>query len=291
MFYRSVNETIINSESVDGNHTSSYVHKDKKSFEYGRLTYALDTDLAQNDILLNWKHGSLNVVEEIFNRAPMYMNLLSLRGYKNILFVGHYNSGAQKYWYHVAKSDYVIHQQPAERSGQERVVDFNLIMQFLPIIRLSHGYTNFNMHVLQPPEWRHRHIVHSLYNRYGVDLLPADKQYKHGVDHINIETPPDVKYDAVVFAGVPKEYDDTTFSIDNVREVFAPYCVEGFDIVDLYYQDKDHGKYVGGATKDITSELTATFTNRSFWDDKMNTYEQETREIEFSLMKDMVTVY
>jgi hypothetical protein len=289
MFYRTSNETI--TKKVDDKFISTYVHKKRKSTEYGRLNYLIEAELIRNDISLYYKHGSLNVVAEIFNRAPMYLNFLSLRGYKNILFVGHYNSGAQKYWHHPAKSDYVVHQQPPERSAQERVADFNLIMQFLPVVRMAYGYTSFNMHVLQPPEWRHRHIVHALYNRYGVDLLPVNKQYKHGMSSLDITPPPEFKYDAVVFAGVPKEYDDTTFDISDVRKTFEPYCVKGFDIVDLYYQDKDNGKYIGGYTKDITTELTAVFTNRSFWDDRMNSYRPETKEIEYNLMKDMVSVY
>ena len=130
------------------------------------------------------------------------------------------------------------------------MTDPNIWVQFLPMVFQAYRYWDLNgyfteMHTAVPSESRHRGIMHGLYKRYEMDLVPMSQQYKHGQESVSIETPPDTNYDCVIFAGVPKETEDTEVTHHHIRSTFAPYCENGFDIIDLNYQYHDSQKHVG----------------------------------------------
>lgn len=292
MHYRAVNETVIKSRPhvKTGDITGTFIHAWKKATAWGQLNYKMEKDIEINDLVVNWKNEDVHTVSEVFNRVPMMLNIISMTGARKILFVGHYNA-AVKTWYHPAKSDRIIHTQPPERSTEDTVVNLNIVSQFIPIVKMAYGYTNFEMHTLKPPESRHRQLMHGLYGRYGIDLIPCDRQYKHGHNSIEIQPPRDTQYDMVVFAGVPKHEDGTRFTKAQVKAVFAPYCTEDFKIMDIYYQNKDEEKYIGGTQVSTKDYVTKAFTNRSLWDDSFRNGTELNRQVESSLLEGMISIY
>jgi hypothetical protein len=250
----------------------------------------LTNELEQNDRRVYWKNDHCNTLHEAFNRLPLYLNILSLRGYEKILFVGHFNA-AEKHWTHSPSSDRIIHNTPAEQWSKERVVDMNVVMQFLPMVKMDYGYRSFDMHVLVPPESRHRDIMHSMYKQYKVDLVPCSWQYKHGMDNCHITPPPDQKYDAIVFAGVPKARDDISFTKNRIHKIFGQHMTKDYDIIDLYYQNEDPMKFYGDTKEDLNTELVNVWANRALWDDKYTGLRPESKQIEFDILKLMFNVY
>lgn len=290
MFYRPVNELIALSPRDFLNYSRGvYIHKNHKKNQWGKLNYLITGEVRKNDIDLIWKDEYSHTVSEVFNSVPMYLNYLSLRGFRKILFVGHYNS-AQKSWLFDRKSDRNIFPTPSYHSMSDTMVDPNVVLQFLPIVRMAYKFTEFEMHTLVPPESRHRKLMHALYKRYEIDLVPCDKQYKHGRS-IEIDVPPDTKYDCVVFAGVPKETEDTSFSLNDIKEVFAPYCKPGFGIVDLNYQDPDSDKFIQGAVAVNEEYLNEMFIIRNVWDDKFRSESSENRAIEYAKIDNTISAY
>ena len=290
MFYRPQNELIITSPRNEENRSGGeYIHKEHKKNQWGKLNYLITGEIRKNEIDLKWKDKDCHTVSEVFNYVPMFLNYLSLKGYKKVLFVGHYNSG-QKSWLHLRKSDRNLHSTPTHRSLHDTMVDYNVLLQFLPIVRMAYGYTNFEMHTLVPPESRHRKLMHALYKRYEIDLVPCNQQYKHGRS-IDIDMPKDTQYDAVVFAGVPKEFEGTEFSHHQVRSAFAPYCEEGFDMIDMNYQNPDLSKYIGGATENNEDYLNEVFVTRNIWDDAFRNQIADDRAIEYAVLNDTIKCY
>ena len=290
MFYRPINELIVKTTRDDNNSsTGTYIHKEHKKNQWGKLNYLMTGETKKNDIELRWKDLYSHTVNNVFNYCPMVLNYLSLKGYKKILFVGHYNSG-QKSWVMDRKSDRNIYPTPSYHSLKTTMVDPNVWLQFLPIVRMAYGYTNFEMHTLSPPESRHRKLMNALYKRYEIDLVPCSQQYKHGRS-IDIDIPPDTKYDAVVFAGVPKETEDTSFSLHHVKSVFAPYCTKDFEFIDLCYQDPDVDKYIQGAVQSNEEHLNEVFVTRSIWDDKFRESEDEDRATEYAILDGTISSY
>ena len=289
MFYRQVTELVTDTPRVDGVSTGRYVHKEHKKTEWGKLNFRLGSEITKNDLVTRWKDEHSHTVNDVFNYVPMVLNYIALKGYKKVLFVGHFNA-AQSVWQFPRKSDRSVHLTPSVKSMEETMVDPNIWIQFLPIVKMAYGYTGFEMHTLVPPESRHRQLMHSLYQRYEIDLVPCTKQYKHG-RNIEIDMIPDTSYDCVVFGGVPKETEDREFSHLNVRSTFAPYCKEGFDIIDINYQDPDPSKYIGGAVEDNTQWLNEVFVDRVIWDDKFREENEDDRAIEYSILNDMIKSY
>ncbi len=291
MFYRTANELIIDEPRSEGTGTSvgKYIHHTTKKDAWGRLNFLIDGEIRKNNLTLRWHDVDANTVNDVFNYVPMILNYLSLKGYKKILFVGHYNSAVRS-WTFQRGTDRQIHSTPTVKSLEDTMVDPNVWSQFVPIVKMAYGY-DLEIHTVVPTELRHRKLMHSLYKRYEVDLVPADKQYKHGMESLNIDMPVDTRYDAVVFAGVPKETENTSFSHHHVRSVFGPYCEPDFDIVDINYQDPDKAKYIDGAVENNNQWLNEVFVGRSIWDNKFRELPQGDRAIEYSVLNDMIRCY
>jgi hypothetical protein len=286
MYYRTANELLINSPRVNGTSVSRYIHRDTKKDAWGRLNFLIAGEIKKNDLTLRWHDADANTVNDVFNYVPMILNYLSLKGYRKILFVGHYNSAVRS-WTFQRGTDRNIHMTPTVKAHEDTMVDPNVWTQFIPIVKMAYGY-DVEMHTVVPPELRHRKLMHSLYKRYEVDLVPADKQYKGGQESLGISPPPDTTYDCVVLAGVPKETEGTAFTYHHVKSVFAPYCDESFDIIDINYQDPDKAKYIEGAVEENEEWLNQVFVNRSIWDNKFREMSEEDRAIEYSVLDGMI---
>lgn len=289
MFYRPVNELIVGSPRVDGTSEGKYIHKERKKNQWGKLNYLATGEVKKNDLVTRWKDAHSHTVNDVFNYVPMLLNYIALKGYQKVLFVGHFNA-AQRSWTFPRGTDRQIHSTPTVKSLQDTMVDPNIWSQFIPIVKMAYGY-DIEMHTLVPPESRHRQLMHALYKRYEIDLLPCNKQYKHGATSLDIDIPPDTKYDCIVFAGVPKETEDNSFSHHHIKSVFAPYCHTGFDIIDINYQNPDPAKYIGGAVEDNRQWLNEVFVGRSIWDNKFRELSEEDRAIEYSILNDMIRCY
>jgi len=292
MYYRANNELIVTSERDDNGATvSRFVDKNKKKDQWGKLNYIISGEIRKNDLHTRYKDFHSHTVNEVFNYCPIILNYLAIRGYKKVLFVGHFNA-AQRSWTFPRSSDRCLFPTPSFRSTEDTMVDPHIWAQFLPIVRMAYGY-EFEMHTLVPPESRHRQLMHSLYKRYQVDLVPCSNQYRH-VDDVTITTPPidgDDLYDAVVFAGVPKSNEDRSFTISDVKRQFNKYCTQEVDYIDLNYQDPDDKKFVNGALRPNSEWLHECFALRGVWDETFNNISSEDRALEYKMIDTMINSY
>lgn len=288
MNHRNKNELIAVERSPTNTTTSRYIHKSHKQTEWGRLNYTIGREVRQNDIVLRWKDRWSHTVNDVFNYCPMFLNYLAIKGYKKILFVGHFNAG-QKSWTINRKMDRVLHQSPTYNSRDDTMVDPNIWLQFLPIVRMAYGYNSFDMHTLVPKEGKHRGIMNALYRRYECDLINCNKQYKKGRVNMSIDRLPDTQYDCVVLAGVPKdEQDQDLISHHHIRAEFASYCTENFDIVDL--------RYGAAALQEGTPEpnqyyLNDVFAIRNIWDDRFREELVADKNIQYRILDESIRCY
>lgn len=296
MIYRAVNELVAHQNRRYGSSLGKYIHNEQKKNAWGKLNYFLGGEQRKNDIDVSWQDADSHTVSDVFNYCPMILNYLTLRGYANVLFVGHFLTG-QKKWYFPRDGDRSLFDTPAHKAQEQSMVDPNIWVQFIPLVHQAYNYYEpsgyrMSMHTCQPPESRHRGIMHGVYQRYEIDLVPVAKQYKHADDvSISIDTPRGHKYDCIVFAGVPKKTEDTQFSHHHVRSIFAPYCQEKFDIVDLNFQPEDYSKHIEGVTLKNDEWLNEVFAIRNIWDDHFRDLPEEDKAIEYAILDNMISTY
>jgi hypothetical protein len=289
MYYRAQNELIVTSErDENGSTVSRFVDKNKKKDQWGKLNYIIGGEIRKNDLHTRYKDKYSHTVNEVFNYCPIVLNYIALRGYKKVLFVGHFNA-AQRSWTFPRKSDRNLFPTPAFRSSEDTMVDPHIWVQFLPIVRMAYGY-DFEMHTVSPPESRNRQLMHSLYKRYQVDLVPSNMQYKH-VNHASVTTTETARYDCVVFAGVPKSDEDVEFTINEVKNNFQSICTPDADFIDLNYQDPDDKKFVNGALYPNSEWLHECFALRGVWDETFNNISSEDRALEYKMIDTMINSY
>ena len=289
MYYRAQNELIVKGpRGDDGSTTSEFVERGHKKAMWGKLNYLIGAEVAKNDLRTRWKDRHAHTVNDAFNYCPMILNYIASRGFQRVLFVGHFNA-AQRSWTFPRSSDRNLYATPSYHSANDTMVDPHIWLQFLPIVHASYRYRN-QMHVLVPPESRHRQLMHALYRRYELNLLPCTRQYKYGR---NFEMTPlnKFKYDCVVFAGVPKDEEGHAFTIDMIEDQLAPYCANNFTVIDLNYQDPDANKFIGGATRDNRETLHEVFSIRGVWDESYRSASAEDRQIEYKTLDNIITEY
>jgi len=285
MFFNLENELILR-QKLDGESLYQFVYGAEKSTIDSKISGNINAETRDQGVYLETRRDGLNVVHEIINRVPMLLNLLQNREYKNILFVGHFHSG-QPSWVLDEYQDRVVDILPEDRKA---IADQNVLVQFLPILHKMMGYKG-NFSVCVPPEPQHRGLVHSMYNMVGCDSLPTTVQYRHGMtaDDFGITVEPTGKFDAVVFLGCPKKSSEVSFSASRVEQLFAPYCTEDFDLVDLYYGAPDAAKWKNGVKKDIATDLDVVLTTRATWDSAVKVDGVSPEEVE--ILKRTVKVF
>lgn len=289
MYYRAQNELIISSSrDSEGSSVSTFVTKEHKKNQWGKLNYLLGAEIKKNDLNTRIKDRYSHTVNEVFNYCPMILNYIALRGYKKVLFVGHFNA-AQYSWSFPRKSDRNLYPTPSYRSSEDTMIDPHIWSQFLPVVRHAYGY-DFSMHTLVPPESRHRQLMHALYKRYEIDLIPCSKQYKH-VRDIDIAPLDGHKYDCIVFAGVPKTNEEDSFRHDDIKRTFGKYCEDKFGIIDLNYQDPDEKKFISGAILPNSEWLHECFALRGVWDVNFRSITSEDKQLEYSMLDTMINAY
>ena len=300
MFYRDDQETIISSVDQHGDAVMTWVTQHHKLESFRFINSRIENAVRDQDIVLTYKNEWCHSVAETINRAPMYCNFLTSRGYQNILFVGHFWVG-QYNWLHPRKevdpTSGMLYPFPPERDNKPWYPDIDVITQFIPIIHRLWNYSP-KITIVRPPEPRHKGVVHHLYNLFKVseNLIESNKQYKHGEDTFELlnwepQNSSDL-FDAVVFAGVPMKDGDQSFQLSQLKEIFNPYVTSNCEYVDIY-----QNQGVDGDTRffrnrdreqDVTGSLGAVITARAVWDRETR---NQGRKEEYGFLKNQIRVF
>jgi hypothetical protein len=302
MFWRDEQEPIISSTDTNGNSTLTYVYQEQKLETYRWLNSRIVNALRSKDIILKYKSEEVHMVAEAMNRVPMYCNLLTSLGYKNILFIGHFNA-AQYSWLLDRKEVFpetrMYDAFPPERNGFLHYPDPHVLFQFIPIFMKHWGYSP-KITFVRPPEPRHKGIIHHLYNLFKVSdqMVTCNVQYKHGMTEEEIAfggTDPDNPFDAVVFAGVPKMPGKDSFTMSDVKDAFAAYVTPNCEFVDLWaqYDDSEFGghRFFNDEHKhevDAEEAISEVFHTRAMWDQESR---NSGRPEEYNFMRRMVKIF
>ena len=289
MYYRPKNELIITSpRQEEGSSVSKFVHANHKRNMWGKLNYLIDFEVKKNDLVLHWRDQYSHSVDKIFGLCPLILNYFSLRGFENILFVGHYDR-ATRYWT-LPRKESSLFPTPSIDSESLSHADLNIAIQFIPIVKMAYGYNNLNIHTLVPEESKYRAIVHSLYRRYEIDAIPCDKQYMYG-RNITIKPLPDTKYDAVVFGACTNDFVTEDFSISDVKSDFADLTHEGSKFIELKYSDRNTQRFIGGSIEPNDDWLTQVFANHSLWDRGFVSLSDRDKKIFYEEVNNIITCY
>ena len=284
MFYNPKEETLLR----DGE-TMSYMPSTSKSVLFNFLNDSLKQSTTRKGKYVRYKNEEVHSVEEAFSRGTMMCNALASRGYKNILFVGHYND-FQTHWMLDKFSGRMVDVMPEDRSGMQTFPDLNIISQFVPLVMRAFAYDS-KFSLVRPPEAKHKGVMHDSYEKFSLDQksLSCSAQYKHGMPAWSMDAEKEDKFDAVVFLGVPMHDPEVGFEEDQVRETFAPYCTPDFEMVDIYYGANYPNKWQNGDKKDFTPHIETAFTVRVSWDDEFSGKYDNSEE--FDIMDRMFSVY
>ena len=128
MFFNDKDEIILK----DGS-TESFISGEEKLGLSRHLNSVAKDVTVKRGKYLRYKNDELNVIEEAINRAPMFCNALMSRGYKNILFVGHYNDH-QTHWMLDKFAGRMVDVLPEEREDMQTFPDLNIVSQFIPLV-------------------------------------------------------------------------------------------------------------------------------------------------------------
>lgn len=281
MFYNSKDEVIL----TDGT-KQEFVSGEYKEVYARFFNNALKVTTTKSGKYLRYKNDEVNMVEESLSRAPMFCNALKTRGYKNILFVGHFND-AQTHWMLDQFAGRMIDLLPPERSTMQTFPDMNIVAQFIPLVMKTFKYEG-DFTIVRPPENKYQGVMHELYtiNEMMPQTQTCSQQYKHGQDAWTLEGEHE-KFDAVVFLGVPMTDKQVGFEESQVREIFAPYCTPEFEMVDIYYGAPSSVKWYNGEKKESDSMVDTAFSIRSQWDEDT----AKGRPEESDIMKRMISVF
>lgn len=281
MFYNSKDEVIFKNSQ-----TQAFFPEAEKV----RLAQFLNNQLKELTTIsgkyLRYKNPEINMVEEALSRAPMFVNALMSRGYKNILFVGHFNDG-QTHWMLDELAGRMIDIMPAERMAMQSFPDMNIIAQFIPTLMKIYQY-DCSFVIPRPPEDKYKGVMHDIYDINGMkeNFMACSQQYKHGQSTWTLEGEHE-KFDAVVFLGVPMTDKEVGFEESQVREIFAPHCTPEFEMVDIYYGAPSSVKWFNGEKKESDSMVDTAFSIRSQWDEDT----AKGRPEESDIMKRMISVF
>jgi hypothetical protein len=279
MFLNTGTETILLSDGTQ-KHVSEI-----KDLMARNMNAVLNLQTNQKGLYLRHSNSEVNVSEEMLSRGPMFCNALMSRGYKNILFVGHFNSG-QSNWILDQEAGRMINVMPPERHEMHSFPDLNIVAQSIPMIMKTFDY-DCEVTIARPPEDKHKGAMHQMYNAFSSECVAlCSHQYKHGQSSWTLEGEHE-KFDAVVFLGVPMQDQEVGFEDDQVREIFAPMCTPEFDMVDIYYGAPSAVKWFNGEEKDSKTMVDTAFTLRSIWDEDMS----EGRPEESMIMHSMIKVF
>jgi len=146
-------------------------------------------------------------------------NFFSCMDYQNILFIPSFRQG--KYPDGLMDANYVL-------------IKPNAAQHMAPIINKKFDCAP-NIYVAYPEG--HTSMYHDQYQEFDVNIIPASGMYSMGMGGYTVTPPEGVVFDAVYFAGHDIEW-GTTFNASDIKEDFAQYCTEDFDIIDHFENEE-----------------------------------------------------
>jgi hypothetical protein len=298
MFWRDEQEPIISSNDTHGDSTLTYISQDEKLETHRWLNSRIVNAVKSQDLVLRYKTEEVHMVAEAMNRVPMYCNLITSLGYKNILFIGHFNTSQYKWLLDRKEVDPNTRMYdcfPPERNGFLHYPDPHILFQFIPIFMKHWGYEP-KITFARPPESRHKGIIHHLYNLFKVteQMVTCNIQYKHGMTEEEITfggTDPDERFDAVIFAGVPKLSNKNSFTMSDVKDAFGAYITPNCEFVDLWAQYDTENRFFNDEHRhevDTEEAIAEVFHTRAMWDKESR---NATRPEEYNFMRRMVRIF
>ena len=271
MQYLDGSEFVVNNIDSDGITINRMISQAQKSSAGSQLLGHMKNFVRTIDDKLTyssfWPFVAGRLPVHLNNLAQMYHN-------KKVLVVGHYDRLHQHNFMNGDLHDPV----PMESVGLTEYMNYNTCYQFIPLLNVLYEY-NLDFTLARPPEERYTSLMTYLYNQYSIDYQDCNKQYKHGSTSWELQdengTPivllPEEKYDAVLFLGVPKKYDNTEFTSSDIKSQFADYCKPDFEIYDIYYSAEDELRFTDRENrKDMKPIFTKSFSTRAEWDSSMN---------------------
>ena len=147
----------------------------------------------------------------------VYSNFLTCSKYQNVLFVPSFRNG--KF--------------PTLMDANYETLKSNASQHMTPIINKYFGFSP-NIWVAFPDG--HTSLYQDLMLEFGCNIIDSNGMYAMGADNYNVIPPEGVKFDAVFLAGHDIE-DGTTFNAQDIKNDFAAYCTEDFDLIDDYQND------------------------------------------------------
>mgnify|MGYP001029108263 FL=1 len=99
----------------------------------------------------------------------------------------------------------------------------------LPVI---HKYNNAVGKITVTTPKLKENIYGGLYEELGIDIVESDAFYMLGEKKVRLKHDGE-PFDAVVLLGT-ESLTNGKHNLKDIKSVFAPYCVEGFDLIDVY---------------------------------------------------------
>ena len=253
MIYNSIDEQIIDKQD-----SFRIIHSEVKEKLRDEILELLHKCRVEKGIYVRQE----NAVDQIMILAPMYANALIANGYKNMLFVGHYDAGRNIDW------------------EENSIVKTNIVAQFIPIFLEYYGY-DIEYKVVRPPESKHVLLMHDLYSHFLPEhnIVHSDKQYKHG-NAITIDELFYDKFDLILFAGV-EQIEETHDS--GLNKLWRFYGGTDFDLMNVSEKND-----IIGEAKNLTTALDITVSNRAQWDSNVRNVGCP---VEYNKIKESISLY
>lgn len=160
--------------------------------------------------------------------------MLTLSGYQNILVVTSFENGMYD----------------RLRDNRYRAIK-SAGDHMMPIIHKVNG-SEGNIYVTKVRN--SENYYEKLYQEFDIPFVEVDSYFRLDGD-FKIST--SVKFDAVVLLGC-ESFKRGKFSASDIKKKFARYCVEGFDLIDVYRNDR---RKITGGTKSIDTQLSKMIEN------------------------------
>lgn len=212
--------------------TINSISKDLYEFCKNYQTYQTVVEERTNVLDMSWFDARNNKrFEEAINHCMFLINMLKLRGHRSVLFMHSFNDAKPEL------EDWAINYPWTAYPN-----NFNML--FAPIVAQALGindiywYMSFVNPYEEDYDWNLANGLFSTKLRHE-NLRVTQTQYQLGGE-LNLQQPSwatvdeDVVYDCVFMYGIDKQEMSKRYSSDSIKEVFAPYCKENFELIDHY---------------------------------------------------------
>lgn len=178
--------------------------------------------------------GNREDLTSLITDASVIDGMLTLSGYQNILVVTSFES--KDYTGKLRDRRY----RPIKSAGDH----------MLPIV---HKFNESAGNIYVTKVRNSENYYTELYERFNIPSVDVDSYFKLDGD-FKIKT--NVKFDAVVLLG-SESYKQGKFNASDVKKKFARYCVDDFDLIDVYRASANCGpnrRKLKGGTKSIDTQ-------------------------------------